>query len=217
MADTLGEFALAVEAFSLAHFFGACLEFVNEPLHLGQTTSLVFGHGLAELLEAELHVVEVLDGFAQLCGDVGEHCLEVAEGFAYDVGAFGCHCGLANGIGDEPHHAPVLFAIEVVVLAVLGGYEAEHFALKICHAIGLVFGADVVGHGHDVVHQHIHVGEDGVVHVLEHIVGGVALGFHFVGGVDESVAKGTNVADVALDFKLRNDVLEIQVHWIISI
>ena len=46
------------------------------------TSGGIGGHGIVQLLQAELHVVEVGDGFAQRIGNVGKHGLEVAEGGA---------------------------------------------------------------------------------------------------------------------------------------
>ena len=52
---------------------------IDEVLNFGQTTGLVVGYGLAKLLKAEFHVVEVWYNFAQFIGNIGQHCLEFAE------------------------------------------------------------------------------------------------------------------------------------------
>ena len=84
MADALGEHALAAHALCLAHIVSAGFEFGNELLHfhLLHASCGVGCHHLAELLEAELHIVEVLDGLSELYGNICEHGLEASEGFA---------------------------------------------------------------------------------------------------------------------------------------
>lgn len=216
VADALGQFSLAIEAFALRHFLCACFDGVHEVLHFCQASALVGFDGFAQLPEAELHVVEVLDGLAKLDGDVGQPALELSEGLAHDVACLRRHFRHRHGVGDEDHHAPVLFAVKVVVFAILGGDEAQAFALNVLFSIK--FFADVVGDGYDVAHQHVYVGEDGVVDVLKHIVGSIGLGSgHFVGCVDEAVSERLHFFDSPLDVKLRNNLLQVLlVHGIIG-
>ena len=158
--------------------------------------------------------MEVLDSFAQLYGDVGQHSLEVTEGLAHDIRTFRSYCALRNCVGDEDHDAPVFLAVEVEILAVLGRHEVKYFALQVSHVCGFVFGTDVIGHSHDIVHQHLDIGEDGVVDVLQDVVGGIALGFYFVGSVDQTVSQRTYVDHFALNVKISNDLLQICFHSI---
>ena len=76
-------------------------DFVEQGFHLGllDAAGFIFGDGFFELLDAELDVVEVLDGFAELCGEVGEHRLELGEGFADNGGILHAHAALGGGVG----------------------------------------------------------------------------------------------------------------------
>ena len=97
----------------------------------------------------------------------------------------------------------------VVVLAVVGGHKTEHAAVDVGHAFGFVLLADMAGDGDDIAHEHLYVGEDGGVDVLEDVVGGAAFGDYLIRGVDEAVAEGFYFCYVALDGKLSHDVLKV--------
>ena len=209
MADALGQFAFAVELFAAAHVVGALFNFLDDVLHVLGAAALVGCHSLVELLQAELNVVEVLDALAQRVGNVGQHGLEVAKGFTHNVGAFGAYATLRHGVGDEHHDAPVFIFVQVVVLAIGAGHKFQYAATDVGHAGSFLFATDMVGDGHDVVHQHVHVGEDGVVDVLQHIVGVVTVGHYLVSGVDEAVAERFHFYYVALDFELLGDVVQL--------
>ena len=209
MAHTLGQFAFAVKAFAAAHVFGTSHHLVNDVFRSGEAACLVGLNGLFELLEAELDVVEILNGFAERYGNVGQHGLEIAESLAHDVGTFRRHAALGHRVGNEHHDTPVLVAVEVEILAVFGRHEGEHLAVYVVGIGGFEFLADMSRHCHDVVHQHLHVGEDGVVHVLQHVVGSVAGGHYFVSGIDKSVAERLDFFDIALDVELRNYLLHV--------
>ena len=214
MANALGEFAFAVEAFALGHLLFTLTDFVEQGFHFGfvDTTGLVFGDGLFELLDAKLDVVEILDRLAELCGQIGEHGLELSEGLADDGGILHVHAALGGGVGDEHHHAPIFLTVVVVVFAVVGGHETQHLAVDVGRAGGFELLANVAGDFDDVVHQQIDVGEDGHIDVLQHVVGAVAFGFHGVGGVDEPVAEGMDVTHFALNGEMGYDVFELLFH-----
>ena len=100
----------------------------------------------------------------------------------------------------------------IIVGSVLCGNEAQHFAFEVGRAGSFEFLADVRSNFDDVVHQQVDVGEDGDIDVLEHIVGGVARGDNGIGGVDESVAEGTNIGNFALNGELLSDVFKLLFH-----
>ena len=207
VADSFGQFSFAVESFAAGHALGAFLDFVGDVACGSESSHLVSLDGFFELLEAEFDVVEVLDGLTEFGGNVSEFGLEVAEGLADDAGTFGRDAALGDGVGDEDHHAPIFLIKEVVVLPVLAGHELEHFAVDVGGAGCFEFAADVGGDGDDVVHQHVHIGEDGGVDVLEHVVGSVSRSHDLIGGVDESVAERLHFHDVAFDLETLGDVL----------
>ena len=214
VANALGQLAFAEEAFALGHFLLTLADFVEQGFHGGfvDTAGLVVGHSVIELLNAELDVVEVLDGFAELCGEVGEHGLELGEGFADNGGILHAHAALGGGVGDEHHHAPILFTVVIVVFAIVGGHETQHLAVNVGRAGCFELLANVAGDFDDVVHQQIDVGEDGHIDVLQHIVGAVAFGFHCIGGVDQPVAEGVNVTHFALNGEMGYDVFQLLFH-----
>lgn len=214
MANALGEFAFAVEAFALGHLLFTLTDFVEQGFHLGllDAAGFVVGDGFFELLDAELDVVEILDRLAELCGQIGEHGLELSEGLADDGGILLAHAALGGGVGDEHHHAPIFLTVVVVVFAVVGGHKTEHFAVDVGRAGGFELLANVAGDFDDVVHQQIDVGEDGHIDVLQHVVGAVTFGFHGVGGVDQPVAEGMDVTHFALNGEMGYDVFELLFH-----
>ena len=214
MANALGEFAFAIEAFALGHLLFTLTDFVEQGFHLGllDAAGFIFGDGFFELLDAELDVVEILDRLAELCGQIGEHGLELGEGLADDGGILHAHAALGGGVGDEHHHAPIFLTVVVVVFAVVGGHETEHFAVDIGGAGSFELLANVAGDFDDVVHQQIDVGEDGHIDVLQHVVCAVAFGFHGVGGVDQPVAEGMDVTHFALNGEMGYDVFELLFH-----
>ena len=214
VANALGQLAFAEEAFALGHFLLTLADFVEQGFHGGfvDTAGLVVGHSVIELLNAELDVVEVLDGFAELCGEVGEHGLELSEGFADNGGILHAHAALGGGVGDEHHHAPILFTVVVIVFAVVGGHKTQHLAVDIGGAGCFELLANVAGNFDDVVHQQIDVGEDGHIDVLQHIVGAVAFGFYGIGGVDQPVTEGVDVTHFALNGEMGYDVFQLLFH-----
>ena len=96
--------------------------------------------------------------------------------------------------------------MEVEELSVLGRNEGQNLAVDVRRVGSFQFLADVSCHGNDVVHEHFHVGENGVVDMLENIVGGITFGAYLVSCIDESVSERLHFSDMALDFKLVNDV-----------
>ena len=136
VANALGEFAVAEEAFALGHFLLAAADFVEQGFHGGfvDTAGFVVGHSVVELLNAELDVVEILDRLAELRGEVGKHRLELGEGFTDNGGILHAHAALGGGVGDEHHHAPLLLTVVVVVFAIVGGHETQHLAINVGRA-----------------------------------------------------------------------------------
>ena len=82
VAYAFRQFAFAVQAFSLAHLFGTFLQLIEVFFHFVHSTGGVGSHGISQLLQAELHVVEVRDGLTQFIGNIGQHSLEVTKGYS---------------------------------------------------------------------------------------------------------------------------------------
>ena len=110
MAYTLGQYTLTPHTLGLAHIFGTGIYLTEHLLHLrlADTSHRICLHHFAQLLQAELHVVEVLDGLAQLNRDVCQHGLKVTESLSCSATAFGVHRLLGNSIGYENHNTPIL-------------------------------------------------------------------------------------------------------------
>ena len=96
----------------------------------------------------------------------------------------------------------------VVIFATLAGYEVEHLAVNVERVDGFEFGADMSRDGHDVIHQQVNVGEDGVVNVLQHVVGSIPFGHYHVSGVDETVSEGLYFSDFAFNLEMGGNLLQ---------
>ena len=64
-------------------------------------------------------------------------------------------------------------------------------------------------HSHNVVHQHVYIGEDVCIYVLQHIVGSVALSHYFIGSINKAVAKRLYLAYVTFNLELTSNMLQI--------
>ena len=72
-------------------------------------------------------------------------------------------------------------------------------------------------HGTDIIHQHIHVGEDVGVHTLKNIIRSLGLcGFYKEGVIDQAFAEGLDFCDHATDGELVNNRKQFFVHKVIS-
>ena len=204
MADALGQTALAIESFGLAHLVGIALQFLDDVAHLVKAARGIVGDGLAQLSHAQFHVVEVGDGLAQLLGHIHQHFLEVAECLAAVIGALGGDGLAGHGVRDVHHHAPVaLGPVSVIGLTIAGLDELQHFTVDVIGAAGFQLAADVGRHYLDVVLQQVHVLENGVVNALQHIVGrAITIGDDVIGVVDEAVTQGLDFLDLACYLKL---------------
>ena len=178
MADALRQLALAAEALGDGHFVGEGEQLVDDRLHRSHAPYGVAGDDFLELFEAEFHIVEVLDGLAQLYGDVGQHGLEVAEGFAGSLARLGVDGLLRDGVFDEHHQSPRLAVDGGVKFARVGlqGNEGEHLAVDIVLAACLQLLTYVTRDGAYVRHKHLYVGEDVGVDALQDVVGRFGLG-----------------------------------------
>lgn len=97
--------------------------------------------------------------------------------------------------------------MEIVLFFPTEGHESEHLPVNIGLTCGGELGADVRCHRHDVGHEGIHIGEDGVVNPLEHIVRGIPLGGNKIGIVNKSVAVRLDVHGPAI-------YIEVAYHFI---
>jgi len=85
MTNALRQFTFTEKSFATCHGVGTLFYLSHDILYTFQTTCLVSFYSFLELLETELDVVEVLNGFTQLSGNICEHCLEVTKGFTYNL------------------------------------------------------------------------------------------------------------------------------------
>ena len=193
MADAFRKSSFPSHSLGLAHLVGSLLNLGKHVLHalFLHPTSRVALDDVVQLFETELHVVEVLDGLAQLNGNVGKHSLEVAESLACSPTALGIDGLFRDGVVDEDHQAPISavdYGVELLRI-VFRGDETQDSAVDIGSALLQKFLADMGSDGVDVAHHHIDIGKDNVVDALQHVIGFVLLGsFHFVSVVDKAFA-----------------------------
>ena len=152
MADALGQESGTMEAFAFAHRFGSSLDALDEVAHFGYPSSSIVANSLAKLLKAELHVMEVGNGFAQFDRDICQHVLEFSEGEAGKVRILGIDHIETLRIGDADHQSPIRFAVEMVVFTFVGGMESKHVAVDVFDALLFQFLANMIGNSDDVVH-----------------------------------------------------------------
>ena len=208
MADALGQESCTMEAFAFAHRFGPLLDAVDEVSYLGCPSSPIVANCLTELLKAELHIVEVGNGFAQFDGDICQHILELSEGKASKVRILGIDHIETLRIGDADRQSPIRFSVEMVVFTFVGGKESKHAAVEVFDALLFQFLANMIGDGDDVVHQHIHISENVMVDALQHVVGRViALGDDTECIVDVPVPKRLHGSGFPFDVESRNYLL----------
>ena len=208
MADALGQESCTMEAFAFAHRLGPLLDAVDEVAHFGSPSSPIVANCLTELLKAELHIVEVGNGFAQLDGDICQHILELSEGKTSKVRILGIDHIEALRIGDANHQSPIRFVVEMVIFTFVCGKESKHAAVEVFDALLFQFLANMIGDSDDVVHQHIHIPEDMMVDALQHVVGSViALGDDAECIVDVPVPKRLYGSDFPFEVESRNYLL----------
>ena len=210
VAEPLGQFARLVQSFGEAHLVGMRLNLVEQRAHFGHTTALVGLYGFAQLLQAEAHVVEIGNRFAQRLGHVGQHGLETAERLSRETRAFGRHGLHRHRPWDEDGEPPILLPLVLGVgLAVLRAHEAEHLAVDVVLVLLHQLAADVVGHHLDVVLQEVYIGEDGVVDALQHVVGPLFGRRDLVSVVDKAVAQRLDLGNGTLHRERLEDGFDV--------
>ena len=170
MADPFRQLAFAVEAFSLAHLIAVFLDILDELLHFLHASRRILLHSFVKLLHAELHVVEIGNGFAQLFGNVCEHGLKLSEFQSHQVRRFRRYGIESQRIGDEFRYAPVMFPVKMVSLSVGSRNEAKHLPVDFCFVSLFKFLADMSGYTFDVVLKQVHVLKYLVVDALKDVV-----------------------------------------------
>ena len=169
MDGALGELALSVELLLEEHRVSTAVDLSEDILHFGDTASGILSDSVAELLQAEGHAVEVLNGLTKTTlGDDGEDFLELTEGGTSVAGGLGGELAHAHALGDEAADAPVVLPVVVVVLLGLLEVGEEVEVLTLC--FGITFGFEAlthrVGYDSDIALQDFDAGEDEVVHTL---------------------------------------------------
>ena len=165
----LGELALSVELLLEEHRVSTAVDLSEDVLHFGDTASGILGDSVAELLQAEGHAVEVLNGLTKTTlGDDGEDFFELTEGGTSIAGGLGGKLAHAHALGDEAADTPVVLPVVVVVLLGLLEVGVEVEVLTLC--FGITFGFEAlahrVGYDSDIALQDFDAGEDEVVHTL---------------------------------------------------
>ena len=170
MVRAFFQLAFAIQAFLDTHGFGTFFDFFDQVFHFVQTSGGISLYCVVELLQAEFHVMEVRDGFAQRTfRNVGQHGLEVAECLACFVRQLRVDLFVALAVRDEQANAPIAVAVEIIQLVIFCRKESQHFAVDVAFAFFFQFLTDMRSNDLDVVLQHIHVGENQVVDALQDV------------------------------------------------
>ena len=82
MAQAFRQFSFAIQALCLAHLVAIAQQSGDDVVHLVHSFCLVCRNSFLKLLQTQLHVVEVGDGFAKGFGQIDQHFLEVSESFS---------------------------------------------------------------------------------------------------------------------------------------
>ena len=210
MAHAFGQFALTIQALALAHLLRTVLYLVQIIAHFLHTAYGIRSHGIAELLQAELHIVEIGNRLAQRIGDVRKHRLEIAESHTGIVRILGIHRLIGLGIGNEHHDAPIVLAVVPVGLSRIGRNEREHFAFDVVHALLCQLLADMAGDGLDIGLQHLYILENGMIDALQHVVGSICFeSSHLIGVIDQPAAQRLDSADCTLRLEMGYNGLEV--------
>ena len=162
MADALRQFAFPVQPFGLAHFFGPAFYLVQVIGHFLYASRLVIRYRLTQLAQAELHIMEIGNGLAQLVGNVGQHSFEVTESQTYQFRVLRIDGFTSDSVRDESHNAPIGSSVCPIRLSVFGRPEVQRLALYVAFSPFFQSLPDVSRDGFDVSLQQ--------VYVLEHVV-----------------------------------------------
>ena len=82
--------------------------------------------------------------------------------------------------------------------------------MNVCASLGFKLAAQVVGNSLDIVLKQVHIGEDGVVDALQHIVRGIGLSSRYqIGVVDETVAQRFYLLWRAIQMEMADDIKQI--------
>ena len=213
MDGALGELALSVELLLEEHRVSTAVDLGEDILHFGDTASSILSDSVAELLQAEEHAVEVLDGLTKTTlGDDGEDFLELTEGGTSIVGCLGGKLAHAHALGDEAADTPVVLPIMVVVL--LGFLEVGEEVEVLTLCFGIPFGFEAlthrVGYDGDIALQDFDTGEDQVVHTLQDPAWCPLAVRDDIGIVDVSIAKRLHLPDLSSGDELADNMLHIR-------
>ena len=139
-------------------------------LYLFQTPCGILGHGLPQLLHAELHVVEIGDGLTQLLRKVGQHGFKLAELHAHQIGRFRCHGLQRLRFGNEHADTPVMFPVEIISFPFGGRQEVKHLAVDVGFVCLFQLLPDVAGHAFNIMLKQFHILENLMVDTLQDVV-----------------------------------------------
>ena len=140
-------------------------------LHRRQPACPVFSDSLAQLTQAQLHVVEIGNGLTQRLVQVRKLLFKVSEGPSAVIAALGCHLVNGQRVSYVDTHAPVVLPVEIPGLARVCRHKPQYAAVYVFCPLFFQFPAEVTGHRLYIMLQQLHIREDVVVDALQHIVG----------------------------------------------
>ena len=176
---------------------------ISATLRPVQAAGGILFDGLDQLAQAEFHVMEIGNRFSQRLIQVGKHRLEVSEGFPGIIGILRIDSLVGIRIRDENGDAPVFFAIEIPCFFLpFHRDEPKGFPVNVRLAGSDQLRADVFRHRTDVVLQQIHVRKDGVIDMLEDIIGTVPFRNDLVSVINQPVPERRNFLDCSPDVEM---------------
>ena len=171
VVDVFRQFAFAEESLRQAHFFSTAVNSLDD---IG--TSCFSAHRVCckrfvELLQTELNIMEIRDGFAEFIErQVCQLALETTESFASQFRGLRRHFLLRRTVFDKHINAPIVaFRCAVIEFTVFGRHKFQDFAFDVLLAGCFQFATNMIGHLTDILLQTFHILENMVVNTLQEI------------------------------------------------
>jgi len=82
----------------------------------------------------------------------------------------------------------VLTFVKKIMLSILAGHKVQHFTVDIFGMSSFQLLTDVASYSYNIIHQHIHIGEDRCIDVLKHIIRIISFCYDHIGGIDQTIS-----------------------------
>ena len=194
MVNVFFQLSFAVQTFLNTECIGTFFNFVYQILNFIQSASCVSLHCIVELLQTELHIVEVRDSFAQCTfRNIRQHVLEIAECLTSFVRQLRSNFFVALAVWNEQANTPIAIAIEIISFAIISRQESQYLTVDISFSFSLQFLANMLCNGSQVMLQHFYICKDMVVDALQNVFYFTFICCNFQCIVDMSVSERFSV------------------------